>query len=163
MATVEAPPQISTQHTTSFQNEPMVDFSRPENAQKMKAALEKVRAELGREYELVIGGKRVKTADKIKSLNPANPSQVVGVFQKAGREHVEPAMEAAQKAFETWSRTSWEERAEFVFKVAKTRSIPTMVTYAGGYAQKVEDTVTIHCNTVAAAKNIYGAVDGDRG
>jgi len=98
----------------------MVDFSRPENAQKMKAALDKVRAELGREYELVIGGKRIKTADKIKSLNTANPIQVVGVFQKAGREHVEPAMEAAQKAFETWSRTSWEERAEFVFKVAKT-------------------------------------------
>ena len=120
MATVEAPPQISTQHTTSFKNEPMVDFSRPENAQKMKAALEKVRAELGREYELVIGGKRIKTADKIKSLNPANPSQVVGVFQKAGKEHVEPAMEAAQKAFQTWSRTSWEERAEFVFQVAKT-------------------------------------------
>jgi len=120
MATVEAPPQISTQHIAPFKNEPMVDFSRPENAQKMKAALEKVRAELGREYELVIGGKRIKTADKIKSLNPANPSQVVGVFQKAGREHVEPAMEAAQKAFETWSRTSWEERAEFVFKVAKT-------------------------------------------
>ena len=100
MATVEAPPRISTQHTATFKNEPMVDFSRPENAQKMKAALDKVRAELGREYELVIGGKHIKTADKIKSLNPANPSQVVGVFQKAGREHVEPAMEAAQKAFE---------------------------------------------------------------
>src|SRR6185369_2548293 len=80
MATVEAPPQISTQHIAPFKNEPMVDFSRPENAQKMKAALEEVRAELGREYELVIGGKRIKTADKIKSLNPANPSQVVGVF-----------------------------------------------------------------------------------
>ena len=120
MATVEAPPQINTQHKTSFKNEPMVDFSRPENAQKMKAALDKVRAELGREYELVIGGKRIKTAEKIKSINPANPSQVVGVFQKAGKEHVEPAMEAAQKAFETWSRTSWEERAEFVFKVART-------------------------------------------
>ena len=27
-----------------------------------------------------------------------------------------------------------------------------MVTYAGGYARKLEDTVTIHCNTVVAAK-----------
>src|SRR6201993_961348 len=120
MATVAAPPQISTPHKTSFKNEPMVDFSRPEKGQKMKATLDKVRAELGREYELVIGGKHVKTGDKIKSINPANPSQVVGVFQKAGREHVEPAMEAAQKAFETWSRTNWKERAEFVFKVART-------------------------------------------
>ena len=32
----------------------------------------------------------------------------------------------------------------------------SMVTYAGGYARKVEDTVTIHCNTVLAAKEIFG-------
>ncbi len=42
-------------------------------------------------------------------------------------------------------------RDELVFRVAKTRGIPVMVTYAGGYAQRVEDTVEIHCNTVIAA------------
>lgn len=47
-------------------------------------------------------------------------------------------------------------RDELVFQVARTRNIPVMVTYAGGYAQKVEDTVTIHCNTVIAAKEIFG-------
>src|SRR5579863_6823882 len=47
-------------------------------------------------------------------------------------------------------------RDELVFRVARTRNIPLMVTYAGGYAQKVEDTVTIHCNTVIAAKEIFG-------
>jgi len=31
------------------------------------------------------------------------------------------------------------------------------VTFAGGYAQNVEDTVTIHCNTVVAAKQIFGS------
>jgi hypothetical protein len=31
-----------------------------------------------------------------------------------------------------------------------------MVTLAGGYAMKVEDTVTIHCNTVLAAKEVFG-------
>ncbi len=46
-------------------------------------------------------------------------------------------------------------RDELVFQVAKARNIPLMVTYAGGYAQKVEDTVTIHCNTVIAAKQIF--------
>jgi hypothetical protein len=30
-----------------------------------------------------------------------------------------------------------------------------MVTFAGGYAQKVDDTVTIHCNTVIAAKEAF--------
>ncbi|HEX2597519.1 MAG TPA: histone deacetylase [Terriglobales bacterium] len=46
-------------------------------------------------------------------------------------------------------------RDELVFTVAKTRRIPVMVTYAGGYARIVDDTVTIHCNTVAAAKEVF--------
>ena len=118
MATVEAPtrPQVRL-HEGSFANEPLVDFSNPENARKMRAAIEKVRAQLGREYDLIVGGKRVKTTDKIRSLNPAKPSQVVGLHQKAGKEHVEPAMNAAFRAFETWSRTSVEERASLLFRV----------------------------------------------
>jgi hypothetical protein len=43
-----------------------------------------------------------------------------------------------------------------VFRVSRTRGIPVMVTFAGGYAPRVEDTVTIHCNTVVAAKEIFG-------
>jgi acetoin utilization deacetylase AcuC-like enzyme len=46
-------------------------------------------------------------------------------------------------------------RDELMFRVARTRNIPIMVTYAGGYARRVEDTVTIHCNTVIAAKEIF--------
>jgi acetoin utilization deacetylase AcuC-like enzyme len=48
-------------------------------------------------------------------------------------------------------------RDELVFRVARARNIPVMVTYAGGYAQNVEDTVTIHCNTVIAAKEVFAA------
>src|SRR4051812_7306216 len=46
-------------------------------------------------------------------------------------------------------------RDELVFRVARARAIPVMVTFAGGYAQNVEDTVTIHCNTVVAAKEAF--------
>jgi acetoin utilization deacetylase AcuC-like enzyme len=46
-------------------------------------------------------------------------------------------------------------RDELVFRVARARNIPVMVTYAGGYARKVEDTVTIHCNTVIAARDVF--------
>jgi len=46
-------------------------------------------------------------------------------------------------------------RDELVFRVARARGIPVMVTFAGGYAQNVDDTVTIHCNTVIAAKEIF--------
>jgi acetoin utilization deacetylase AcuC-like enzyme len=47
-------------------------------------------------------------------------------------------------------------RDELVFRVAQARDIPIMVTFAGGYARRVEDTVTIHCNTVIAAKDVNG-------
>jgi 1-pyrroline-5-carboxylate dehydrogenase len=117
MATLEAPtrPQIRL-HEGPFVNEPYVDFSKEENARKMRAAIEKVRGQLGREYDLIIGGKRVKTQDKLKSINPARPSQLVGLHQKAGKEQVEPAMNAALKAFESWRKTSVEERAALLFR-----------------------------------------------
>ncbi len=84
----------------------------------MRAAIEKVRNELGREYDLVIGGRRVKTAEKTQSLNPAKPSEVVGVFSAAGAAEVEPAMQAALKAFETWKYSSVEERTNLLFRVS---------------------------------------------
>ncbi len=47
-------------------------------------------------------------------------------------------------------------RDELVFRAAKAKDIPVMVTFAGGYAQNVEDTITIHSNTVLAAKGMFG-------
>jgi 1-pyrroline-5-carboxylate dehydrogenase len=85
----------------------------------MRAALDRVRGQLGREYDLIIGGHRVRTEEKIRSLNPAKPSEVVGIHQKAGREHVEPAMQAALKAFESWSRTPLEQRVSLLFRTSE--------------------------------------------
>src|ERR1700716_3082710 len=118
MATVEASRPRTMPREGRFVNEPFFDFTREENARRMRAAIEKVRGQLGREYDLVIGGKRGKTADKIKSLNPSRPSEVVGIHQKANKEHVEPAMKAALQAFESWSRTPVEERASLLFRAA---------------------------------------------
>ncbi|HTV64990.1 MAG TPA: histone deacetylase [Bryocella sp.] len=54
------------------------------------------------------------------------------------------------------------QRDELVFRVARARGIPVMVTYAGGYANHVEDTVAIHCNTVVAAAEVYKATASPR-
>jgi acetoin utilization deacetylase AcuC-like enzyme len=48
-------------------------------------------------------------------------------------------------------------RDKLMFQVAKAEDIPVMVTYAGGYAHKIEDTITIHSNTVVAAKEVFGS------
>jgi 1-pyrroline-5-carboxylate dehydrogenase len=116
---LEAPVRPRTGlHTGPFVSEPFFDFRNEENARRMRAAIAKVRGQLGREYDLIIGGQRVKTTEKIKSLNPAKPSEIVGVHQKAGREQVEPAMSAALKAFQSWRNTSPEERASLLYRVA---------------------------------------------
>jgi 1-pyrroline-5-carboxylate dehydrogenase len=117
MATLEAPIPTSA-HVTPFRNEPVTNFSRSDVGRQMRAALNRVQGQLGREYDLIIGGHRLRTAEKIRSLNPAKPSQVVGVHQKAGKEHVEPVMAAALHAFESWSRTSVEERVGLLFRAA---------------------------------------------
>jgi 1-pyrroline-5-carboxylate dehydrogenase len=119
MATVEAPPVEPRIAPGPFRNEPATDFTKEENKKAMRAAIGKVRSELGREYDLVIGGRHVKTKEKLRSINPANPSQLVGLFHKAGAAEVEPAMNAALKAFESWSRTSAEERAGLLLRTAE--------------------------------------------
>ena len=103
---------------TPFLNEEFLDFSRAENRRAMEAALAKVREELGREYDLVIGGKRVKTSGQIVSRNPARPAEVVGVHASATGEHAVEAIEAAEAAFAGWSRRPMAERVELLFRVA---------------------------------------------
>jgi len=103
---------------TEFRNEPFTDFRKEENANAMRTAIAKVKSELGREYPLVMGGERIKTDEKLDSINPANHTEVVGKFQKATKELATRAVEAAYQAFQTWKRTSAEERANLLFRVA---------------------------------------------
>ena len=103
---------------TEFRNEPFTDFTKEENAQAMRDAIAKVREQLGREYPLVIGGERITTDSMLDSLNPANRTEVVGRFNKATKELASRAVEKAAEAFETWKKTSAEERAELLFRVA---------------------------------------------
>jgi len=81
-------------------------------------ALDKVRAELGREYDIIIGGRRIQTTGKIVSVNPARPAQVIGIHQRAEADLAENAMQAALAAFPAWSRTPVAERAQLLFRAA---------------------------------------------
>ena len=101
-----------------FANEVYLDFTKPEIAQKQRQALDKVRAEFGKEYPNIINGEKVITTDKTRSLNPANLDELIGVFQKSGKDDAEKAMQAALTAFESWKKVPMEKRAEFLFKAA---------------------------------------------
>jgi 1-pyrroline-5-carboxylate dehydrogenase len=102
-----------------FVNEPFVNFAEAENARAMRQALADVGQRLGQEYDLIIGGHRLRTTGKISSVNPARPAQVVGVHQKAGAEHAEEAMEAALRAYNSWSRVPVEVRASLLLQAAE--------------------------------------------
>ena len=103
---------------TEFRNEPLTDFSQEENVATMRAALEKIAGELGKEYPLVIGGERIKTSAMLESFNPANRSQVVGRFHKATKELANRAVESAYETFQTWRNVPAEERAQLLFRAA---------------------------------------------
>jgi 1-pyrroline-5-carboxylate dehydrogenase len=119
MAIAQVPPSIQPRTPQGvIANEPFTNFSDPENARSMREALDKIAAQLGREYNLIIGGERLKTSGKIRSLNPARPAQVVGIHQKAEGEHAQAAMTAALRAFASWSRTAADERASLLLNAA---------------------------------------------
>jgi 1-pyrroline-5-carboxylate dehydrogenase len=103
-----------------FKNEPFTDFSQPANAQAMREAIEKVRSELGREYPIIINGEKIMLDKKFSSINPAEKSQVVGVFSDADSdvELTNKAIEAATEAFKTWKYVSAEERADYLFRLS---------------------------------------------
>src|SRR6516164_4672867 len=48
------------------------------------------------------------------------------------------------------------ERDRLVIHTALTHDVPVAIVLAGGYAQSVEDTITIHANTAAIARDILG-------
>jgi len=119
MVTTQVSPSIQPRAPQgAFSNEPFTNFKDPEIARQMRHALDQVGSQLGREYSLIIGGERIRTQGKIRSLNPARPAQVVGLHQKAEAEHAETAMAAALRAFASWSRTSAEERASLLLNAA---------------------------------------------
>lgn len=46
-------------------------------------------------------------------------------------------------------------RDEMVLSFARSEGIPIVTTMSGGYAEQIEDTVDIHCNTIRAVKSVF--------
>jgi 1-pyrroline-5-carboxylate dehydrogenase len=104
--------------STEFRNEPMADFSNPANRHAMEAALEKVRSDFGHEYDLLVGGERIKTPEKLRSVNPSHPSEVVGIHQKATPELANRAVESAYEFFREWGYTGAHDRVRKLLAAA---------------------------------------------
>ena len=111
-----------------YKNEEYLDWSDEGNVERMRTAIKDVEGKLGKSHPAIIGGKRIETDGEIVSVNPANPSQVVGRTAAATKQEADMALEAATAAFEHWSRTGPEARARVLLRAALMLPITSLAT-----------------------------------
>ncbi len=109
---------MTTAVSKEFKNMVYLNFTDGEVRSKMEEAIKKVREDFGKEYPIIIDGKKVYCDKKINSYNPGNKTEVIGVFQKADVQIAEQAMQSALKAFKTWQFVDYKKRAEYLQKAA---------------------------------------------
>jgi 1-pyrroline-5-carboxylate dehydrogenase len=97
-----------------FANEPYVDFSKPEIAAKMEAALAMVKKKIA-EKKIYL----YPAQESIASLNPSKKDEVIGIVPNTSRALAETAVQSALMVFEDWKRVPMPERARYLLKVAK--------------------------------------------
>lgn len=95
-----------------------MDYAVAQHRKDANAALSSVNQQLGKAYQPLINGEFVATEETIESVNPCNPSEVVGRVGQISIAQAEQAMAAAKEAFTLWKRTSAAERAAVIHKAA---------------------------------------------
>ena len=109
---------LETPPGDTYENAPLVNFVHRQTQEQMKTALREVRGRFGRQYPLTINGEKVTTGKWMSSLNPSMPNEIVGSVAEAGIPEAERALGSARGAFDKWSRTSVEHRAQLLERVA---------------------------------------------
>ena len=84
----------------------------------MQSALREARKRFGEKHPLYIGGEKIWTDNLTPSVNPAEPTEIVGYGTEAGVDEAERAVKAARAAFEKWRWTPFEERAQLLERAA---------------------------------------------
>lgn len=83
-------------------------------------ALERAKAQLGKDHAMFIGGREILASEKIEDRSPINQGWLLGTFQKGTESHAQIALQAARNAFPAWSRTPWQKRVEILRRAAGT-------------------------------------------
>jgi len=101
-----------------FRNESFTDFSKKSNIEKQEKALALVRKQLGKTYEMVVGGKKLRSKGRTISYNPSNKDEIIAKFHKGTKEIANRAIETAFKKFEDWKFVPADKRASYLFKAS---------------------------------------------
>jgi 1-pyrroline-5-carboxylate dehydrogenase len=105
-------------------NEPVKSYApgSPER-EELKKTLAEMRSQV-MDIPMYIGGKEVRTGNKVSLHPPHEKDYVLGHFHLGDEKHVEMAIEAALAAKESWASLPWRERAAIFLKAATLLSGP---------------------------------------
>lgn len=109
---------MSQPSTSSFANEPLIDFSLGIARERMRRAIAEARARFGESYSAWIGGETVAARESIESINPANVREILGQVARCTVEDADRAVDAARNAFRSWRRSPIDVRAAFLRRIA---------------------------------------------
>ncbi|HZD36075.1 MAG TPA: aldehyde dehydrogenase family protein, partial [Nitrososphaeraceae archaeon] len=80
-------------------------------------AITRIRSQFGRKYPMIIDGKPVRSTEWFAHVSPIDTRLVLGYFPRGELRHVQKAIRAANKAFENWRKTKYQDRAR-IFTIA---------------------------------------------
>ncbi len=100
-------------------NEPVKNYApgSPER-KELQAMLKTLRASQA-DIPMYIGGKEVRSGNKVRLAPPHDHKHTLGYFHKSDKKHVKQAIDAALKAKSDWENLSWEHRASIFLKAAE--------------------------------------------
>ncbi len=101
-----------------YANEAYTDFTVPANRQRQQEAIAAVRGDLGRQYDNWIAGQATQTGQWLESVNPSQPSEIIGRHAKANAEQARLAVEDAHAFFPIWAATPVAQRVGILVKTA---------------------------------------------
>ena len=125
-------------------NEPVKSYAvGSEERASVKKALEEAKRD-EKDFPAIIGGKEIRSGNKIKMRPPHELSHTLGYFHRSSKEHIQLAIEAALQAKESWEQMNWENRAAIFLKAADLM--------AGKYRNQMNVSTML-----GQSKNIYQA------
>jgi len=125
-------------------NEPVLSYTpgSPER-ENVKAMIKKMRSEI-KDIPMYIGGKEVRTEEKIEIRPPHDLKHLLGYYYMGKKEHVEQAIDAALDVRKKWQSMDWHQRASIFLKAADLIS--------GSYRAKINAATML-----GQSKNVYQA------
>jgi 1-pyrroline-5-carboxylate dehydrogenase len=100
-------------------NEPIKSYAPGSPERKSLQAMLKELRSKELDIPMYIGGKEVRSNDKIRLAPPHDHKHTLGHFHKSSKEHVTQAINAALAAKPQWEALAWEHRASIFLKAAE--------------------------------------------